>query len=254
MAWNPDTYNQFKTERFAPFYDLLSLVNIKQGMDTIDLGCGTGELTKKLADYLPGAKLIGIDSSMEMLDQSKAFADERIQFIHRSIEEQLNMETKWDLVFSNAAIQWVDNHTKLLTDLIGCLKTSGQLLIQVPAQHHNLTNQLLIDLAAEEPFTSAFNHWNPVSPVLDIESYAQLLFENGSKEMTVFEKIYPLILTDTNALYNWVSGTALIPFTEKLPQGDREQFIEEYKKRLQNRFSKTPVFYAFKRIIIAANF
>lgn len=254
MAWNPDTYNKFKSERFAPFYDCLNLVAIKPGIDVIDLGCGTGEITRKLADVLPNSNVTGIDSSQEMLNDSKSFANEQVTFELRSIEEQLKQDTKWDLVFSNAAIQWVNNHEEILPRIIGMLKPEGQLVIQIPDQTQNAANLILHKLAGEEPFSLGLNNWKRDTPVLDIERYAQILFENGSKSMTVFEKIYPLVLKDTDALYDWVSGTTLIPYIEKLSGQVKDQFIAEYKKRLETRFPKTPVFYPFKRIIMEAKF
>lgn len=254
MAWNPDIYNKFKSERFAPFYDLLALVKVKPGMQVIDLGCGTGELTRKLADHLPGSSVLGIDSSEEMLKDSVPFANGQAQFEHLSIEEQVNQDRKWDLVFSNAAIQWVDNHRILLPKIISTIRPGGQLLIQVPSQNHNLTNILLNKLADEKPYQTTFKGWTRISSVLEIQDYGQILFENGSKSMSVYEKIYPLVLPDTEALFNWVSGTALIPYLEKLDIEQRQVFIVDYRSLLQKNFSKAPVFYPFKRIIIEASF
>jgi trans-aconitate 2-methyltransferase len=254
MAWNPDTYNKFKSERFAPFYDCLNLIEIRQRMTVIDLGCGTGELTRKLADALTESKVLGIDSSQEMLNDSKAFENEQLQFELRSIEEQVNESSRYDLVFSNAAIQWVYNHEELLPKIIAMVKPGGQLVIQLPDQKQNLSNLILDELATHEPFSSALQNWNRNSPVLDMERYAQILFENGGQQITVFEKIYPLILKDSDALFDWVSGTALIPYTERFGGEIKEQFITAYKDRLRTRFPKSPVFYPFKRIIMAAKF
>lgn len=254
MAWNPDTYNKFKSERFAPFYDLLALVHVKPDLDVIDLGCGTGELTRKLADTLPGSQVLGVDSSQEMLNDSKAFENEQVTFECRSIERQLDSDKKWDLIFSNAAIQWVENHELLIPKIISGIKENGQLLIQIPDQQQNISNKILNELADEEPFKTIFESWKRTSPVLDIDQYAQLFFENGSKSMTVYEKIYPLILENPVALFDWVSGTALIPYLEKLDDENKQNFIAEFKKLLQNKFLKLPVFYSFKRIILEAKF
>ena len=254
MAWNPDTYNQFKSERFAPFYDLLALLKVRPGLNVIDLGCGTGELTSKLANILPDSTVLGLDSSSEMLSHSVNFSTPQIKFECRSIEDQLLMDTKWDLVFSNAAIQWVENHEVLLPKIISTIKENGQLLIQLPDQKQNISNKILNELADEEPFKTILKDWKRISPVLDTEAYAQILFENGSKSMTVFEKIYPLVLQDSNALFDWVSGTALIPYLEKLGDENRHTFKDRYKKRLADHFPKSPVFYPFKRIILEATF
>jgi trans-aconitate 2-methyltransferase len=254
MAWNPETYNQFKSERFTPFYDLLAFAKVKPGLNIIDLGCGTGELTSKLANAMPESNVLGIDSSEEMLHDSKAFANNRLRFERRSVEEQLELDEKYDLIFSNAAIQWVDDHETIFPKIIAMLKPGGQLLIQMPAQHHNISNQLLNELAGREPFKSALQGWIRDSPVLEIDDYARILFENRSRVMTVYEKVYPLVLQDSNALFQWVSGTALIPFIEKLEGDMKDAFVEDYKKILHHHFEKLPVFYAFKRMIIEATF
>ncbi|MCE6992038.1 methyltransferase domain-containing protein [Dyadobacter sp. CY323] len=254
MAWNPETYNQFKSDRFRPFYDLLELVKVKPGMEVIDLGCGTGELTRKLADSLPDSTVLGIDSSEEMLRDSLAFANNRVRFEQRTIEEQVGLDGKYDLVFSNAAVQWVDDHETLFPNIISMLKPGGQLLIQMPDQHHNISNRMLNRLAEKEPFRTALQGWTRTSPVLDIDQYARILFEQRSRVMNVFEKIYPLVLQDSNALFDWVSGTALIPYTEKLDGEIRDEFISEYRRLLQEKFEKPPVFYPFKRIILEATF
>ncbi|MCE7070680.1 methyltransferase domain-containing protein [Dyadobacter sp. CY327] len=185
MAWNPETYNKFKDERFTPFLDLVTLIKVQPDMDVIDLGCGTGELTRKLADLLSGARVLGIDSSAEMLDGAKAFANAQVRFEKLSIEEGVGLDAKWDLVFSNAAIQWAENHEILFEKIISNIKPGGQLVVQMPAQHHNVTNQMLLRLSEEPPFHTELAGFQKLSPVLNIEDYARILFENGGSEITV---------------------------------------------------------------------
>lgn len=254
MAWDPDVYEIFKQERSAPVNDLIALVNKKPGLQVIDLGCGTGELTKKLADSLQDATVTGIDSSGEMLSGSQKFSSNNIRFEQRTIEEQIALPAKWDLVFSNAAIQWVDDHEKLLPGIISIIQPGGQLLIQLPSQHQNALNIIISNLADETPFSDALQHWKRDSPVLSTDRYAQILFEQGGKGIIVFEKIYPLVLKDFNALYDWVAGTTIRPYLEKMDEGYREAFITAFKKRAQQQFNTSPVFYPFKRIIMSAIF
>jgi trans-aconitate 2-methyltransferase len=253
MSWNPEIYNKFKTERSAPFYDLLSLIHVKPDMTVIDLGCGTGELTRKLADFLPGADVLGVDSTPQMLKDSPAFENHQLKFECRTIEEQVSRGRKFDLAFSNAAIQWVNNHEMLLPAIISIIREGGQLLIQVPSQQHNITNKLLKDAADQEPFRNAFKNWKRISPVLPIDEYAKILFESRCESMNVFEKIYPLVLQDAHAVFDWVSGTALIPYLENLPQDLQQGFISILKKSLVSHFPGSPIFYPFKRIIMQAS-
>ena len=254
MAWNPEVYNQFKSERSAPFYDLLALLKVRPGLKAIDLGCGTGELTAKLADALPESYVLGVDSSQEMLGNSQKPDGSTLNFECVTIQKQLEKVQQWDVVFSNAALQWVPGHEALFPQIITKIKSGGQLLVQMPAQHHNLTNRLLNELAGREPYAAVYAGWNRLSPVLEPDQYAQLLFENGGKAMQVFEKIYPLILKDVDALLTWVSGTALIPYLERLPEALKAPFLEDYKAMLNIHFPKEPVFYPFKRILIGAEF
>lgn len=254
MAWNPETYNQFKTERSAPFYDLLALLSVQSGLEVVDLGCGTGELTAKLAEALPGANVLGVDSSAEMLASTQQSNGSTLNFENSSIENQLTKPQQWDVVFSNAALQWVPDHEALFPQIITKIKPGGQLLVQMPAQHHNITNRLLNELATQEPYAPVYAGWNRLSPVLDIDRYAELLFENGGKSMQVLERIYPLVLNDVNALLTWVSGTALIPYLERLPESLTSRFRDDYRALVGQQFPKAPVFYPFKRILIAARF
>ncbi len=254
MAWNPDIYNKFKSERAAPFYDLLALIKPVENMKVIDLGCGTGELTKTLCDKLPGATVTGIDFSAEMLANAATMENERLHFEIKTVEAQLQSDEKFDLVFSNAAIQWINDHETIFPKIIASLNKGGQLAIQMPAQHHNKTNIILNELADEAPFKQQLKDFKRISPVLDIDRYAEILFGNGAVTITAFEKIYPLILPDINTLYNWVSGTALIPYVERLDDDSKELFVETYKERLGKEFKNRPVFYPFKRMLLHAQF
>ncbi|MCF0074449.1 methyltransferase domain-containing protein [Dyadobacter sp. CY261] len=254
MPWNPEVYNQYKSERAAPALDLLALLNVRPGLTAVDLGCGTGDLTAKLAATLPDARVLGVDSSAEMLVKSSETGSSSVNFECISIEDQLKKSQQWDVVFSNAALQWVPDHETLLPRIISTLKPGGQLLIQMPPQHHNLTNRLLNELATKEPYSELYADWNRISPVLETGRYAEILFECGSQSMQVFEKIYPLVLKDVDSLLTWVSGTAIIPYLERLPDPLKEPFIKDYRALLASHFPKTPVFYAFKRILIEARF
>jgi trans-aconitate 2-methyltransferase len=249
MPWNPDRYHQFKNERFAPFEDLLALVIKRDGMSVVDLGCGTGELTRRLADALPGSEVVGIDSSSEMLERAGEQARDGLHFEQNEIE---NVEGEWDLVFSHAAIQWVDNHRSLIPRLLSLVRPGGQLAVQLPSNHGHATHTLIREIAVEEPYRSALDGWNRQSPVLSVSEYAELLHENGAKAITVFEKVYPCLLESSDALAQWTAGTALVPYFERLPEKLQDAFMDRYRERLDALYPSGPVFYPFQRILFAA--
>lgn len=250
MPWNPAIYNQFKNIRFKPFFDLSDLIADNKDMQAIDLGCGTGEQTAILAEKFPQSRFTGIDSSPEMLEKAKPLQHERLHFRQMATEDVLESRACWDLIFSNAALQWSDHHRKLFPKLISKLNPGGQLAIQMPDQPGNVLNQILSDLASEEPFSSHLNGWNHYSPVLSLDAYTQLLFDNGLKDLNLFQKVYPIIAEDHDTLFNFISGSALIPYLEKLNEDQQQAFTAEFRRRIEKHFPKLPAVYSFKRILM----
>ncbi|HKR02024.1 MAG TPA: methyltransferase domain-containing protein [Pyrinomonadaceae bacterium] len=250
MPWSPGQYHQFQSDRFAPFDDLLGLTKIREGMRVVDLGCGTGELTRRLADALPGSEVLGIDSSPEMLARANEQARDGLRFRIDSIEA---VDGEWDLVFSHAAIHWVDDHRSLVPRLFSCVRPNGQLVVQLPSNHAHPTHTLIMEIASEEPFHAALGGWTRASPVLAINEYAELLHAEGGKEITVFEKVYPSLLANSDALAEWTAGTTLVPYFERLTEELREAFMERYRARLRSLYPSAPVFYPFRRTLFAAS-
>lgn len=249
MPWNPDLYHKFRGERFAPFDDLLKLISRRDGMRVIDLGCGTGELTTRLADQLPKSEVVGIDSSEEMLSRAESLSRPGLSFEKKAIE---NVSGEWDLVFSHAAIQWVDDHQSLIPRLISFLRPGGQLAIQMPSNHEHPTHRIINEIANEEPFREILDGWFRSSPVLRISDYADILHKNGCDELIVFEKVYPHVLASADDLVEWTSGTALVPYFERLGDEHREEFLKRYSARLGAIWPTKPVFYGFQRILFSA--
>jgi len=254
MSWNPEIYDQFKQERSAPYFDLIKLVEIESNMSVIDLGCGTGELTSGLLDFIPNSQIIGIDSSAEMLQKAEQYATKRLQFFQRSVEEQVKLDEKFDLIVANASLQWCVNHQGLFPKLISKLNQEGQLAVQVPSNHNFIVHQLLSRVAEKEIYEKEFKGWRREYSVLKIEDYAKILSDNNGNKINVFEKVYPHIMKDADAVFDWASGTAMIPFVEKLSDDLKEQYKQDYKNELRKVFTGSPVFYPFKRTFIYAQF
>ena len=250
MPWNPEIYNKFKNIRYQPFYDLIDLIKPINGMKAIDLGCGTGEQTAILANKFKDADFLGVDSSTEMLEQSKTLETDNLHFRKATTEEMLTSGEKWDLIFSNAALQWSDNHENLFTELIKRLKSKGQFSVQMPVQPENKLNKILLELVTEEPFKSYLKGYKRDSPVLSIDDYAQILFDGGLEDIQILQKVYPIIANDHDTLYNFISGSALIPYIERLDGEEKALFINTYKKRIALHFPKLPAIYSFKRLLL----
>lgn len=249
MPWDPNQYHKFQAQRSAPFFDLLALVNVRPNVKVVDLGCGTGELTRQLADSLPSSDVTGLDSSPEMLGKASSFSSLSLRFARG---DQARLTGKWDLIFSNAALQWSENHSELIPQLYAKLKPGGQIAVQVPSNHNHISHQLIRETASEEPFRSILGGFVRYAPVLTIDQYAQLLFDCGSENIVVFEKVYPHILENSDAVVEWVSGTACVPYFEKL--GDhKESFLTAIRQKIQKALPQSPVFYPFRRTFFSAH-
>ncbi|MEO5886324.1 MAG: methyltransferase domain-containing protein, partial [Anaerolineales bacterium] len=148
MPWDPDQYHKFEAERSAPFFDLLELVEVRPNLKVVDLGCGTGELTRHLA-ALPGSKVTGLDSSLQMLEKAKSFSTPRLRFEQG---DQARLRGDWDLIFSNAALQWSEQHKNLISRLYQRLTPGGQIAVQVPSNHNHISHQIYRETASEERF------------------------------------------------------------------------------------------------------
>jgi len=252
MPWNPEKYNQFKNIRYQPFFDLAHLISADGLKNAVDIGCGTGEQTKILSEKFDKATFLGIDPSPEMLAKSSELESNNLHFKRSTAEEFITANTnqRWDLIFSNAALQWSTDHETLFPGLIALLSDTGQLAIQMPVQKENLLNRILLDLVQEKPFVDFLDCWKRESPLLTIDQYAQLMFENGLTSIQISQKVYPIIADDADKLVDFISGSSLIPYVERMTESQQQFFVTEFRHRVQKEFNRFPAIYAFKRLLL----
>ena len=248
MPWNPDQYHKFQAERSAPFDDLLKLVDVRPHLQVVDLGCGTGELTRRLVDALPESEVLGLDNSPQMLAKADSVKRAGLTF---ELGDQATLSGSWNLIFSNAALQWSENHGQLISHLYGRLAPGGQIAVQVPSNHSHISHRLIQETAREEPFQSILKGFVRIAPVLTIDEYAQIFFDLGAEDITVFEKVYAHVLEDSDAVVEWVSGTVMVPYFERLGT-DKEAFLDIIHKKFRTAMPGKPVFYPFKRTLFSA--
>lgn len=249
MPWDPTCYERFKQERYAPFADALNLVEKKPHLQAVDLGCGTGELTQWLFQALPDAHMTGIDSSAEMLAKAASRQQSGLNFQQGDLAA---VQGSWDLVFSHAALQWVDAHEWLIPRLFELVRPGGQLVVQMPSNHAHISHRLIQAIAKQDPFCSALHGWQRQSPVLPVGRYAEILYKCGGTHVVVFEKIYPHVLENAQAIVDWIKGTALVPYLERLPPNLQGDFLYTIHQQLQEYLPQSPVFYGFQRILFSA--
>ena len=218
-TWNPAQYGRFAAERSRPFDDLLALVQVPVER-AVDLGCGTGELTARLHEARGIATTLGIDSSPAMLEKARPLAAAGLRFELGDIAG-FDRRAEYDLVFSNAALHWVPDHSRLLRRLRDALRPGGQLAVQVPANGDHPSHTLPFEIAHEPPFrTAMLDHGDPLveaTPVLAPESYAARLDELGFTDQTVRLQVYGHHLPSTDDVVEWTRGTTLTRYDARPP-------------------------------------
>jgi trans-aconitate 2-methyltransferase len=253
-TWDPRQYDRFEREREQPFYDLLGLVRPAPDMCVVDLGCGTGKLTRVAHQRLLARETTGIDRSESMLqDMREGKPTAGLRFEVGTIETFVSEPRRgYDLILSNAAFHWVDDHEALLHGLHAALAPSGQLAFQVPAQHDDLSHVIAEEVTELEPFKTAFGGWHRPQPVLTPDKYARLLYRCGFDAPNVQLIVYPHVLASRQEVVEWMKGTLLTEYARHLPPDGElfARFVEVYRERLLARLDPgTPFFFPFKRIL-----
>ena len=246
--WSPEQYERFATERRQPFVDLLSLVEKRPGMRVVDLGCGTGELTRELHESLSAEETVGVDSSETMLLKAGHFGGEMLRFEKGDIEAFVT-ERPYDLIFSNAALHWVPDHEKLFVRLTNFLAMDGQIAVQMPANDSHPSHSIAAEVAKE------FGVEPRADFVLPVEKYAELLHSLGYKRQNVRMQVYGHLLPSSDDVVGWVRGALLTHDQSQLSAERFEEFLAEYRKRLRGVIGDvSPFFYTYKRVLMWASF
>lgn len=257
-AWDPAQYDRFKAERSQPFVDLAALaLPAVPGGRVVDLGCGTGELTATLVDRFHAAAVVGLDNAEPMLAEARPRAGgDRLRFGAADIAAWADPGA-WDVVLSNAALQWVPGHAEVLARWAGALRPGGTLAVQVPANHDHPSHTVAAEVAASAAFAADFPAGPPPDPVagnvLRPEDYAVLLHDLGLVDVHVRLQVYSHLLDRTADVVEWVKGTTLTRFKAVLAPARYGAFVDAYRSALVTRLGdRAPFLYPFKRILFRA--
>jgi len=249
--WSPAQYNRFRAERQQPFFDLLALVRPRPAMRVVDLGCGTGELTGVLHARLGAATTLGLDSAPAMLAESAAFAAPGLRFASADVAT-FAADAAYDLVFSNAALQWIPDHAALFARLTAALAPAGQLAVQIPANYDHPAHAIAARVAGEAPFRAALDGFS-VAAVQAPEWYALQLQRLGYREQHVRMQVYGHLLAARDEVVEWVKGTLLTAYQRRLPAELWAPFVARYRDALLPALDDArPYFFPFKRLLLWA--
>ena len=235
--WDPEQYERFRSQRAQPFHDLAALVERAPAMRVVDLGCGTGQLTAWLHDELGATETLGVDASEAMLAEAAPRAGEGLRFQRADIST-FEAEQPFDLVFSNAALQWFEGHEALWPRLTACVAPGGQLAVQVPVNDDHPSQRVLREVAAEPPFAGRLRGQTRPFPVLAPERYAELLHELGFARQLVRVHVCTHELPGPRALVEWMKGSAFTPVRERLSEQGRRALPRHVRAATAGRYAR----------------
>lgn len=250
-TWDPQHYLTYAGERGRPFVDLLAQVGADAPGTVVDLGCGPGNMTRLLADRWPGATVTGVDSSADMIRQARAEQPD-LTWVESDLRD---WHEPADVVFSNAAFQWLPEHLELLPSIAAL---AGEwLAFQVPGNLAAPSATLPDQLAASGPYaeyTASAEQLVSHDPL----DYFQVLTEaegGGRWDVDTWETTYlHLLRGGPDAVFDWFSGTGLRPVLEALPDDLREQYVAELKPQLRAAYPMVNgvVPMTFRRVFVVA--
>lgn len=254
MTWSPDQYLKFETERSRPARDLLQAVPTATVTLAADLGCGPGNSTELLARHHPGARLVGIDSSHEMI----AAARKRLPAarFHLANLETWSEPGPWDLLFANASLQWIGHHDRLLPSLMGRLARGGSLAIQMPDNLDSSTHVAMREVARGVPFAAKLANAAQARTAIQGEAAYYALLKPLSSRVDIWRTTYYHPLSGgVDDIVEWVKGTGLIPFLKPLSDDEQGAYLAAYREevaKLYKPFADGSVLLPFQRLFIVA--
>ena len=252
--WNPSQYLKFKNQRTQPTIDLVNRIDVEQPKRIIDIGCGPGNSTAILQNCWPNAEVFGLDNSPAMLEKAKTDLPS-VEFSLKDTSDDLTVLGEFDVVFSNAALQWMPSHETLIQRLFNLVSDGGVLAVQVP-----FARDLPIYITIREMIQKV--HWEsyfkepPLYPKhYDYHHFYEIISEISS-EIEIWQTEYVHEMDSHEAIMEWYKGSGMLPYLEMLPVDmAREEFCMEYLHHLTKKYpveSNGKVLLPFPRIFFIA--
>jgi trans-aconitate 2-methyltransferase len=202
--WNPDSYLRFEHERTLPSRDLAARIDLADPRTIIDIGCGPGNSTDVLGSAWPDARVVGLDNSAEMIRKARA-AHPRYEWILADASSWQS-DTRFDLVFSNATIQWIPDHGKLLGQLYDRVNPRGALAVQVPFNVDSPLYQALVSVSERSTWRDTMRGCADQIFYADENHYYEILAPLSGR-LELWKTTYIHVMADHQGLIDWYSST-----------------------------------------------
>lgn len=251
--WNSGQYLKFKKERTQPAIDLAARIQLTAPSRVIDIGCGPGNSTAVLKNRFPNADILGVDVSQNMLERA---AHDHPDITFRLLDvskDDWKLDGKFDVVFSNACMQWVPDHRKLLSKMMGLLNDGGNMAVQIPmhtgAPVHSILEEVSGSAAWRERFPNPRRFYT-----LTVEEYAGILADLSS-DFDIWTTAYWHRLPSHEAILEWYKSTGLKPYLEVLDDAGQAAFLADIFREIKKHYAvqkNGEILFRFPRLFFMA--
>ncbi len=250
MKWDAGMYDATHSPQTDAGRELIEMANVRDDDSILDIGCGTGKLTRELASMARKGRIVAIDPSVEMLERARenALSSDNIALINIPAQ-RMDFKEEFDLVYSNSALQWIKEQEDVIIRAYSALKPNGRIAIQLPARDfcwelmENI-NSAISFLGLESRYRKMASPWRfPLK-----EEFAGFLKDAGFTEVNAFYKNYTLMFESINKVLEWGVSAALRPYLFPLSEKMQEQFKYAFAMGFENYRTEKGIEFGFRRL------
>ncbi len=253
-TWDPTQYLKFTDLRRRPALDLLMQVPAESPASVYDLGCGAGNITRLLAERWPDAAVTGVDSSADMLGKAQAGAGGDAIAWQQADLAGWTPDSPAGVIYSNAAMQWLPDHETLFPQLIEGLAPGGVLAVQMPRMTEAWTHRAQEETAQEGPWrdrlTPSPSNLTDNPPAFYYDVLTPLV-----SRLDIWQTEYLHVLEGENPITEWVKGTSLRPYLDRLEGNEETEFLARYSEKVAAHYPPRPdgcTLLPFRRLLLIA--
>lgn len=251
--WNAEQYLKFKKDRTKPSIDLVNKITVKNPENMIDIGCGPGNSTAVLKKKFPNAHIVGADTSANMLEKAKSEHPDIDFMLFDASKDFEKLGRKFDVVFSNACIQWVPDHEKLIPDMMSVLNEGGMLAVQVPLSYEQDMQKVISAVCNKAYWLERIHNPRKIYTLKDC-AYFDIL-SNCSSDFEMWKTVYYHRLPSHQSVFEWYRSTGLKPYFDVLNDDDKILFEKDILQEIANQFpiqQNGEIIFRFPRLFFTA--
>lgn len=249
--WNAKLYDTFSKERMQPSIDLANRID-RVCVRILDVGCGSGLSTLALRNRFPEAEIVGVDLSAEMLENAKKLLPD-VKWVQRDCSKSLEDLGQFDLVFSNAFLQWLSDQENFIKNIRRSIKENGMLALQIPNFEAMMISDIIKEAAREfDTKGDIFTNMRGICHNHSLAAYYNMISRYYS-DVEMWKTNYIHQMDGSDAVVEFVKSTALIPYLERLSESRGKEFLAQLKKKTAEYYKSCEngrVLFPFERIFV----